>query len=387
MATNFSCLNFLHCFHIDKVAILQEAWQVSTCTPYFFPSFDTSLTLAAAKRTSASKQNVLQIKFLQTPCTLEPLLLFNHQNLLILKQLILLSCIEPVHLEEVKLPLLHQIHLLTHLSLEEDILYLLNFRKSSASLHSGQSRANFDSEEKRSFSDLKSPSEHFRFRSRSLFSAPKLNIISCYESASNFFDPQSRSQCIFNPNAIEIISKNLSITDAGKYISSYSPEYNTKYFMNSETNANSSACRNTVANIYQSTATMLTLPTTTSYSSQQRGVASDIQEREQLRNNSFHPVFQSRSRNNSPAMLQHHPSQSVTFPVLRNVGFTSFYKNATPPQNGVTSDPFEDENNAISSKDEDKSSPNEIPEIRSPQTLPSLRRAAQIRSFPTRHTI
>uniref|UniRef100_A0A8C6F9K9 Regulator of microtubule dynamics protein 2 n=1 Tax=Monodon monoceros TaxID=40151 RepID=A0A8C6F9K9_MONMO len=238
------------------------------------------------------------------------------------------------------------------------------FQKSSASLHSGQSRANFDSEAKRSFSDLKSPSEHFRFRSRSLFSAPKLNIISCYESASNFFDPQSRSQCIFNPNEIEIISKNLSITDAGKYISSYSPEYNTKYFMNSETNANSSACRNTVANIYQSTATMLTLPTTTSYSSQQRGVASDIQEREQLRNNSFHPVFQSRSRNNSPAMLQHHPSQSVTFPVLCNVGFTSFYKNATPPQNGVTSDPFEDENNAISSKDEDKSSPNEIPKIR-----------------------
>ncbi|XP_022429768.1 regulator of microtubule dynamics protein 2 isoform X1 [Delphinapterus leucas] len=155
------------------------------------------------------------------------------------------------------------------------------FQKSSASLHSGQSRANFDSEAKRSFSNLKSPSEHFRFRSRSLFSAPKLNIISCYESASNFFDPQSRSQCIFNPNEIEIISKNLSITDAGKYISSYSPEYNTKYFMNSETNANSSACRNTVANIYQSTATMLTLPTTTSYSSQQRGVASDIQEREQ----------------------------------------------------------------------------------------------------------
>lgn len=89
-------------------------------------------------------------------------------------------------------------------------------------------------------------------------------------------------------------------------------------------------------------------------------------------------------------MLQHHASQSVTFPILHNVGFTSFYKNArsfTPPQNGVTSDPFEDENNAISSKDEDKSSPNEIPKIRSPQTLPSLRRAAQIRSFPTRHTI
>ncbi|XP_036729447.1 regulator of microtubule dynamics protein 2 isoform X2 [Balaenoptera musculus] len=155
------------------------------------------------------------------------------------------------------------------------------FQKSSASLHSGQSRANFDSEEKRSFGDLKSPSEHFRFRSRSLFSAPKLNIISCYESASTFFDPQSGSQCIFNPNEIEIISKSLSITDAGKYINSYSPEYNTKYFMNSETKANSSACRNTVASIYQCTATMLTFPTITSYSSQQHGVASDIQERDQ----------------------------------------------------------------------------------------------------------
>ncbi|XP_057599246.1 regulator of microtubule dynamics protein 2 isoform X1 [Hippopotamus amphibius kiboko] len=155
------------------------------------------------------------------------------------------------------------------------------FQKSSVFLHSGQSRANFDSEEKRSFSDLKSPSEHFRFRSGSLFSAPKLNIISCYESTSTFFDPQSSSQCIFNPNEIEIISKISSINHAKKYISSYSPEYNTKYFMNSETEANSSACRNTVASICQSPTTMLTLPAIISCSSQQHGVASDIQERDQ----------------------------------------------------------------------------------------------------------
>lgn len=265
MATNFSCLNFLRCFHIEKVAIiLQEAWQVSTCTPYFFSSFDTFLTLAAAKRTRASNQNVLQIKFLQTPCTLETLLLFNHQNLFDFKTA------HPPFMHRGSSPRGSKIASSSSNTSSYSSFFgrrhslSAKFQKSSASLHSGQSRANFDSEEKRSFSDLKSPSEHFRFRSRSLFSAPKLNIISCYESASNFSDPQSRSQCIFNPNEIEIISKNLSITDAGKYISSYSPEYNTKYFMNSETNANSSACRNTVANIYQSTATMLTLPTITS---------------------------------------------------------------------------------------------------------------------------
>lgn len=40
----------------------------------------------------------------------------------------------------------------------------------------------------------------------------------------------------------------------------------------------------------------------------------------------------------------------------------------------------------FSSQDEDRSSPIEIPKIRSIQTLPALRRTAQI-SFPTRHTL
>ncbi|XP_072793999.1 regulator of microtubule dynamics protein 2 isoform X1 [Vicugna pacos] len=142
---------------------------------------------------------------------------------------------------------------------------------------SGQSRANFDSQEKRSFSDLKSPSDHFCFRSESFFSAPKLNIISCYESASTFFDTQSSSQCMFNPNEVEIISKNSSITNAEKYISSCSPGYNTKHFMNSETKANSSARRDTVDSIYHNMVTILSLPTLMSCSSQQHGIASDTQ--------------------------------------------------------------------------------------------------------------
>uniref|UniRef100_A0A8C6DUV4 Regulator of microtubule dynamics protein 2 n=1 Tax=Moschus moschiferus TaxID=68415 RepID=A0A8C6DUV4_MOSMO len=234
------------------------------------------------------------------------------------------------------------------------------FQKSSTSLHSVQSRANFDSEEKGNFSDLKSPSEHFRFRSRSVFSAPKLSIISCYENASTF---DASSSCIFNPNEVQIISKNSNITGAEKYIYSYSPECNTTYFMNSKSKTNSSAHRDTVATLYQSTATMLTLPSFISYSSEQHGI-DDIQERDQLRSNSLYPTSQSHSRNTSPAMVQQHPSQSVTFPVLHNVEFTSFCKNASGfalPQNEVTSDPFEDENNALSFKDEDRSSLNEIP--------------------------
>uniref|UniRef100_A0A8C3X3K1 Regulator of microtubule dynamics protein 2 n=2 Tax=Catagonus wagneri TaxID=51154 RepID=A0A8C3X3K1_9CETA len=240
------------------------------------------------------------------------------------------------------------------------------FQKSSTSLHSGQSRANFDFQEKGSLRDLKSPLAHFSLDG-SLFSAPKLNVISCYESVSTFFDTQSGSQYILHPNEIEIISKSSCITDAEKYMNSSSPEYNTKHFMNSETKIYSLAHRNTVASIYQSTETVLTLPTIISYSSQQHEIASDIQEKDQLRKNLFHPGFQSYSRNNSPAMVQQPPAQSVTSFILHNTGFTLFYKNAssfTPSQNEVTSYPFEDENNAISSKDEDRSSPNEIPKIR-----------------------
>lgn len=60
---------------------------------------------------------------------MEPLLLLSQQNLLILKLFVLLRNVEALHLEEVKISLLHQIRLLAHLSSEEDILYLLNFRK------------------------------------------------------------------------------------------------------------------------------------------------------------------------------------------------------------------------------------------------------------------
>ena len=208
------------------------------------------------------------------------------------------------------------------------------FRKSSTSLHCVQSRANFDSEEKTSFSNLKSASEHFHFRSRSVFSAPKLSIISCYETASTF---DASSSCIFNPNEVEIISKNSNITGAEKYIHSYSPEYNTTYFMSSKSKRNSSAYPDTVATLCQSTATMLTPPSFISCSSEQHGIDSDNQEGDQLRSNSVYPSSQSHSRNTSPAMVQQHPSQSATLPILHNVEFTSFCKNASGfalPQNG-----------------------------------------------------
>lgn len=115
-----------------------------------------------------------------------------------------------------------------------------------------------------------------------------------------------------------------------------------------------------------------------------------MQGRSQLRKASLHPGSQSHSTDNSSAVIQPHPSQSVTSPVLHNIQFSSFHKNTTsftPFQNEVTADSFEDENIANSERFEDQFSPVEIPEIRSPQTLPSLRRAAHIRSFPPRHTI
>ena len=84
--------------------------------------------------------------------------------------------------------------------------------------------------------------------------------------------------------------------------------------MKSKSKANSSACRDTVATLYQSTATMLTLPSIISYSSEQHGIDNDIQERDQLRSNSVYPTSQSHSRNTSPAMVRQRPSRRVTFP-------------------------------------------------------------------------
>lgn len=245
----------------------------------------------------------------------------------------------------------------------------VKFQKSSASFHQ-QSRANFNSQEKRSFSDLKSSLDHFGFRSYRLFSAPKLSVVSCYESA-NFFDLPSSSDSIFNPNEIEIISKKPSVANAEKYMNSCSPEYNIKHFMNFETKANSSSCRSTVdrSACQHSTATFLPFPAVISRSCQRNGIATDTQESGQSRKNSLHPGSQC-SANDSPATTHQHASQSLTSPVLRNFGFSSFCKDGSFAlcQNEVTSDPFEDENIAMSSQDEDQSSPIAIPKIRSPQT-------------------
>ncbi|KAM7079236.1 regulator of microtubule dynamics protein 2 isoform 1-T8 [Molossus nigricans] len=203
---------------------------------------------------------------------------------------------------------------------------LSRFHKSGASLHCQQSRANFDPEEKSIMSDLKCPSEHLIYRSRKHFSTPKLSIISCYESAM-FYDPQSSSDIRFNPTEMESISKSSSIADAEKYINSCSPDYNIKHFMNFETKVNSSATRNSVgSDIYQpSTVTFLTIPSLVSYSYQQNEFATDTQERSQLRKDSLYSGSQSHSTDRSPAMIQQHPSQSVTS-VPHNVGSSLFYK-------------------------------------------------------------
>jgi hypothetical protein len=79
-------------------------------------------------------------------------------------------------------------------------------------------------------------------------------------------------------------------------------------------------------------------------------------------------------------MTQQHFSEIVTFPVLCNVGLPLSYENTgniTPAQYEVNSGPFEEENFAISSQDEEKPSPTETATIRSLQTLPFFRRAAQ----------
>lgn len=193
----------------------------------------------------------------------------------------------------------------------------VKFKKSGIFPNRQQSRANFDSQEKGSFSDLKYSSNHFGVRSQGLFSAPRLSIISCYNSTS-FFDLQSRGHKIFNPDEIEAVSKSSSMAGAEKYLSPCSPKYNIGQFMSFETKANSSTHQNAVdRSIYQhGTAALLSLPTLISYSCQQSEIATDPEERGQSRKVDLHPGSQSHRIDYFPPRMQQHPSQRVTSPVF-----------------------------------------------------------------------
>uniref|UniRef100_A0A8D2DAC6 Regulator of microtubule dynamics protein 2 n=1 Tax=Sciurus vulgaris TaxID=55149 RepID=A0A8D2DAC6_SCIVU len=244
----------------------------------------------------------------------------------------------------------------------------LKFRKSSIALYQRQSRANFDFQEDASFNDSKS-SDHFgAFRSRRRFTSPKLSLVSYYSSAM-FFDPQSSSQDKFDLNEIEMFSRSPSHPEAEKHTIFSKPEYS---LVNLEARALSSARRNTAdrASHQQSIASFFSLQTINSSTSLTNEFAIALQETGQLSKDSrdlFHSESLNHSTNNSPPMTQQRLSQSVTPRVFHNVGYSSSYKNASSfalSQNEVTSGPFQEENISVSSQDEDKPSPIEIPKIR-----------------------
>uniref|UniRef100_A0A2K6QMG2 Regulator of microtubule dynamics protein 2 n=1 Tax=Rhinopithecus roxellana TaxID=61622 RepID=A0A2K6QMG2_RHIRO len=210
----------------------------------------------------------------------------------------------------------------------------VGFQKRNASPYRQQSRANFDSEEDTSFTDLKSSSDHFgSFMScRRRFSSRKLSIVSYYKSN------------MFNLKEIEIFSKTSNNTDAKKHITISAPEYNTNNFKNFETNTTSPAFGNTIdtASYQQSTSSFFSLASDISSPNQQNGIATDIQQRGQLckdLKDFLHPGTESYSTDHSPITIQQHPSQ-------------------------ITSGPSEDEDFAVLFQDEDRSSPIEIPKIR-----------------------
>uniref|UniRef100_A0A2K5Q6S2 Regulator of microtubule dynamics protein 2 n=1 Tax=Cebus imitator TaxID=2715852 RepID=A0A2K5Q6S2_CEBIM len=233
------------------------------------------------------------------------------------------------------------------------------FQKGNASPYWQQSRANFDSEEDTSFTDLKSPSEHFNslMSRRSRFLSRKLSIVSCYKSAI-FFDPQASGQSVFNLNEIEIIFKTPSNNDAQNHITISAPEYCTKNFKNFEINTTSPAFRNSVdrASYQQSASSFFSLA-----SDQQNGIATDIQQKGQLSKDLkdfLLPGSESYSTDHSPVMIQQHPSQSGTLSFLHKAGISSSYKDSDcfiPSENEVTSASFDDEN---------RSSLFEIPKIK-----------------------
>lgn len=177
-----------------------------------------------------------------------------------------------------------------------------------------------------------------------------------------FFDPQSSSQDKFNPSEIEIFSRRQSHPDAEKRTMFSKPEYS---LINLETRVFASARRNTAdrASCQQSMASFFSLPAIYSSTSVKSGqlISKDSK-------TSLHFESHGHSTNPFPPVTQQRLSQSVTYPVIHNAGYSAFYKDASSfalSQSEVTSGPFEEENISVSSQDEDKPSPVEIPKIRS----------------------
>ncbi|XP_070284663.1 uncharacterized protein [Myotis yumanensis] len=200
------------------------------------------------------------------------------------------------------------------------------FQKSSVTLQRQESRANFDSEDKSSLSNLKTSPENFAFKSRRHFSTRKPSIISCYES-SLYFDLQSSSEYMNNPSETPGASKSSTTADVEKYLSSCSPDYSIKYFISFETKVHSLANPIDAARdpYRPSTATFISVPTRISHSHQKREIASDTQERSQPKKELLPPDVQSCRASHPPAVIQQQTSESANS-VPPNVAFASFYK-------------------------------------------------------------
>ncbi|XP_006151408.1 regulator of microtubule dynamics protein 2 isoform X1 [Tupaia chinensis] len=219
------------------------------------------------------------------------------------------------------------------------------FQGDHTSLFRQQSRANFDYQDL-NFNKVQSSSEHFDgFRSQRLFSSPKLSIVSCHKSAL-FFDPQS-SETMINVNEIEIFSKKPNDTDVQRHITFSAPECSSVHFMNTEAGTASSLRRSTNDKLssQQNTASF-SRPICTSSACQPNGITTDIQQSGQLSKD------------------QQHPFQNVTSHPRRSVGFSSSCRSAGSLIPRQSEGPSEDGNCPVSSQDEARSSPFEIPKIR-----------------------
>ncbi|XP_042637479.1 regulator of microtubule dynamics protein 2 [Orycteropus afer afer] len=226
--------------------------------------------------------------------------------------------------------------------------------KSSAPPCKQQSRVNFDSQEKLNFNSLNSSTYRFGPRFQRLFSAPRLSVVSCYQSTT-FFDPQSSNQKFFPVNEIGMFSKGPSIANPQKYSRFSAPEYSNKPFMHFETIDTSSAHGNIdKAAYFQNTAVLISQPIV-SFSYSQNNIATDIQQRNQSSKDSANSLY--------PGSQSHNPSHSSAL----NAVFSSVCKSTcwfTPCQSEMTFHSFEDGNPSDSPQDEDKSSAVETPKTR-----------------------
>ncbi|XP_045142989.1 regulator of microtubule dynamics protein 2 isoform X1 [Echinops telfairi] len=223
-------------------------------------------------------------------------------------------------------------------------------RKSHPSLYKQPSRVNFDSQI--SFNNLNSSTNLYGARNQSVYTAPRLSIISCYHSAT-LFDIHPTHSKHFAVNEIGVFSRVPDTAKTQKYARFTNPLCNRQPFMNPETRDTSAFGSIDETAYCQNTGVLFSYPIVSSLNSG-NNIATNIQEHRQLSKDPTGSLYSDSQR--------HHPSDSSLSEAFSSVCKCNGW--FTPGQSAITLSTFEDGNVADSPGHECSYPPMEIPKTR-----------------------